>query len=201
MALIAVATPGPTTLLAMNNGARWGVRAALPGVVGAMLSDLVLIAAVGLGLGGVLSIGSWAFEVLRWIGVAYLAWLGWLLVRDAGRTDAIDGAHADDRRDRPRRILWRSFSVAVTNPKGYLFFSALLPSFIRPDASLLPQYFLLALVFTSIDGIVVLGYAAAGSTGVRRLGHPNTKRRLAQASGCALLVMATGLALWRREGS
>jgi threonine/homoserine/homoserine lactone efflux protein len=111
LALVTVATPGPTTLLALNHGARHGVSAALPGVAGAVRSDAVLIAAV----------------------------------------------------------FRRSFSVAVTNPKGTLFFSALLPSFIDPVAPLGPQYALLAAVFAGIDGAVLLGYAAAGAAGALAL--------------------------------
>ena len=53
VALMTVASPGPTSLLALNNGARHGLRGALPGVVGAALSDLTLITAVALGLGAV----------------------------------------------------------------------------------------------------------------------------------------------------
>ena len=60
LALAAIATPGPTTLLALQNGAQGGMRAALPGMAGAVLSDLILIAAVAAGIGGLLAASAMA---------------------------------------------------------------------------------------------------------------------------------------------
>ena len=199
LALVTVATPGPTTLLALNHGARHGVGAALPGVAGAVLSDAVLIAAVAAGLGGLLASSATAFELLRWTGVAYLAWLGWRLLRapDAPPS-ATDAPTPPARGERPRAVFRRSFTVAVTNPKGYLFFSALLPSFIHPAEPLLPQYGLLAAVFAGIDGVVLLAYALAGAAGARRFGGPRALRHLDRASGLTLLALAGGMALWKR---
>lgn len=203
LALVTVATPGPTTLLALNHGARHGVRAALPGVGGAALSDAVLITAVAAGLGRLLATSATAFELLRWTGVAYLAWLGWRLLRSpvtptaAGLADAAAAAPAH--RKRPAAVFRRSFTVAVTNPKGYLFFSALLPSFIDPAAPLWPQYALLATVFAGIDGAVLLACALAGAAGARRFGSPRALRQLDRASGLTLLVLAGGMALWQRD--
>lgn len=198
LALVTVATPGPTTLLALNHGARHGVGAALPGVAGAVLSDGVLIAAVAAGLGGLLASSATAFELLRWTGVAYLAWLGWRLLRSSGTpSPATDAPAAPPHHERPAAVFRRSFTVAVTNPKGTLFFSALLPSFIDPTAPLGPQYALLAVVFAGIDGAVLLGYAAAGAAGARRFGT-GTMRRVDQASGLVLIALAGTLALWCR---
>lgn len=200
LALVTVATPGPTTLLALNHGARHGVAAALPGVGGAVLSDAVLIAAVAAGLGSLLATSATAFEWLRWTGVAYLAWLGWRLLRSPEDAPAtLDDATTATRGERPAAVFRRSFTVAVTNPKGFLFFSALLPSFIDTAAPLWPQYALLAAVFAGIDGAVLLAYALAGAAGARRFGSPRALRRLDRASGLTLLVLAGGMALWRRD--
>ena len=199
LALVTVATPGPTTLLALNHGARHGVGAALPGVAGAVLSDFVLIAAVAAGLGGLLSTSATAFELLRWTGVAYLAWLGWRLLRaPATPPPAADAPVTPACGERPGAVFRRSFTVAVTNPKGTLFFSALLPSFIHPAEPLLPQYALLAAVFAGIDGAVLLAYALAGAAGARRFGGPRALRHLDRASGLTVLALAGGMALWQR---
>ena len=76
VALIAIITPGPTVLLALANGSRHGVRRALPGMLGAVLSDFVLVGAVALGLGALLAASEFWFSVVKWAGAAYLAWLG-----------------------------------------------------------------------------------------------------------------------------
>lgn len=192
LAFITVATPGPTTLLTLNHSARHGLGAALPGIAGAVLSDFVLIAAVAAGLGGLLTTSATVFELLRWTGVAYLGWLGWRLLcsRDTLSTSA--------RHPRLEAMFRHSFTVAVTNPKGYLFFSALLPSFIDTTAPLWPQYTLLAIVFAGVDGAVLFAYALAGAAGARRFSGPHALHRLSRASGLALLALAGGLAMWRQ---
>ena len=68
----------------------------------------------------------------------------------------------------------------------------------EPSQPLLSQYGLLAAVFAGIDGVVLLAYALAGAAGARRFGSPRALRHLDRASGLALLVLAGGMALWRR---
>lgn len=199
LALVTVATPGPTTLLALNQGARHGLGAAWPGVAGAVLSDVVLIAAVAAGLGALLATSATAFELLRWTGVAYLTMLGWRLLRTPRTPSPVAKAPVTPPRpDRAGAVFGRSFTVAVTNPKGILFFSALLPSFIQPAEPLLPQYGLLAAVFTGIDGAVLLAYALVGAAGARRFGGHRALHGLDRASGLALLALAGSLAAWQK---
>lgn len=199
-AFVTVASPGPTSLLALNNGARWGLRAALPGIAGAALSDLVLIAAVALGLGALVATTPWLLEALRWAGAGFLAWLGLQLLRSPGSPQ--DGAPpaTPPPAARPARVLLRSFSVAVSNPKGYLFFLALLPAFIQPQAPALAQYLGLAITFAVIDAAVLLVYASAGALGAARLSRSAQGARwLDRISGLALIGMAAALALWQRS--
>ncbi len=72
VALVTIATPGPTVLLALANGSRYGVRRSLPGMLGAVLSDFVLVGAVALGLGALLAASEFCFSVLKWVGTVYL---------------------------------------------------------------------------------------------------------------------------------
>lgn len=202
VAFIGIATPGPTVLLALSNGSRYGVRASLPGMVGAVLSDFVLISAVGLGLGALLAASEFWFSAVKWVGVAYLAWLGVRMLRSRG-TLALpaDDTGAPGRaasRSSGKSIFLRSFLVAVTNPKGYLFFSAFLPQFIATSEPQLPQYFMLAVVFGSIDFLVMLAYAAAGAQAIRAL-RAKGVLWLDRLCGGALLALAGSLALYRRN--
>jgi threonine/homoserine/homoserine lactone efflux protein len=198
VALIAIATPGPTVLLALANGSRFGVRRALPGMLGAVASDFVLVGAVALGLGALLAASEFWFSVLKWVGAAYLAWLGIRLLRSQGsldisRQDAAGGGS-------PRAIFAKSFLVAVTNPKGYLFCSALMPQFIDPSAPQWPQYAAISLVFAGLDFSVMLAYAVIGARAVKLL-----RRRavlwLDRCCGGALLALAGSLAFYRRSAS
>ncbi|MBI2770981.1 MAG: LysE family translocator [Burkholderiales bacterium] len=200
VALVAIATPGPTVLLALSNGSRWGVRHALPGMFGAVLSDFVLVGAVALGLGALLAASEFWFSVLKWVGAAYLAWLGLRLLRSKGGLELPAGATAGAVAPSARSVFVKSFLVAVTNPKGYIFCSALLPQFIDPAAPQAAQYVTIALVFAFLDFSVMFGYAFTGAKAVRLL-KSSAARWLDRACGGALLALAGSLAFYRRANS
>jgi threonine/homoserine/homoserine lactone efflux protein len=197
VAFIGIATPGPTVLLALTNGSRFGIKASLPGMLGAVLSDFVLISAVALGLGALLAASEFWFSVVKWLGVAYLAYLGVRMLRSTGTLEVPSGEASSDPPSRIA-IFLRSFLVAVTNPKGYLFFSAFLPQFIVPSEPQLPQYAALAGAFAAIDFAVMLAYAAAGAQAIRVL-RARGVLWLDRACGGALLALAGSLALYRRN--
>ena len=200
VAFIGIATPGPTVLLALTNGSRFGVRRAMAGMVGAVLSDFVLIGAVSLGLGALLAASEFWFSVVKWVGVGYLAFLGVMLLRSRGTlSEATDAADLQGSGS-TGAIFLRSFLVAVTNPKGYLFFSAFLPQFVVPSLPQLSQYVTLAVVFAAIDFAVMLSYAVLGSQAVRVL-KKSGALWLDRACGGALLTLAGSLAFYRRASN
>jgi threonine/homoserine/homoserine lactone efflux protein len=197
VAFIGIATPGPTVLLALTNGSRYGVRSSLPGMAGAVLSDFILISAVAVGLGALLAASEFWFSVVKWVGVAYLAYLGVRLLRSKGTlAELADGTEVQ--RPTSRAIFLRSLLVAVTNPKGYLFFSAFLPQFIVPSEPQLAQYVALAVTFAAIDLLVMCAYALAGAQAIRLL-RAKGALWLDRACGGALLALAGSLALYRRQ--
>jgi threonine/homoserine/homoserine lactone efflux protein len=199
VALVAIATPGPTVLLALANGSRYGLRRSVPGMAGAVVSDFVLVGAVALGLGALLAASEFWFTVLKYVGAAYLAWLGWRLLRSQGGFDlgAQDAAAAQGS---ARAIFSKSFLVAVTNPKGYLFCSALLPQFVDPAAPQAPQYIVISIVFAALDFAVMFGYALIGARAVRLL-RAQAVKWLDRACGGALLALAGSMVFWRRSTS
>ena len=197
VALIAIITPGPTVLLALANGSRHGVRRALPGMLGAVLSDFVLVGAVALGLGALLAASEFWFSVVKWAGAAYLAWLGLRMLRSRGGSLSAPRGESGTGGYSARSVLLKSFLVAVTNPKGYLFCSALLPQFIDPAAAQAPQYIAIALVFALIDFLVMLAYAFAGSRAARLL-RGQAALWLDRLCGGMLLALAGSLAFYRR---
>ena len=204
VALIAIATPGPTVLLALANGTRLGLRRSVAGMFGAVASDLVLVGAVALGLGALLAASEFWFTVLKWVGAAYLAWLGWRLLRSHGGLDlAADAASSSaqgDANGSARAVFAKSFLVAVTNPKGYLFCSALMPQFIDPTMPQWPQYATIGIVFAGIDFAVMFAYAALGAHAIRLL-----RRRavlwMDRCCGAALLVLSGSLLFYRRSAA
>jgi threonine/homoserine/homoserine lactone efflux protein len=200
VAFIGIATPGPTVLLALTNGSRYGVKRATAGMIGAMLSDFVLIGAVALGLGALLAASEFWFSVIKWLGAAYLAYLGVMLLRSRGTLELPPQASQAMDAGATRSIFAKSLIVAVTNPKGYLFFSAFLPQFIVPALPQAPQYAMLAIVFASIDFMVMFGYALLGSQAIRFMRRSGAIW-LDRICGGALLALAGSLALYRRAAN
>jgi threonine/homoserine/homoserine lactone efflux protein len=200
VSFIGIATPGPTVLLALTNGSRFGLRRSCFGMGGAVLSDFVLIGAVSLGLGALLAASEFWFNAVKWIGVAYLGFLGLMLLRSKGTLEPSNSAGIETGHGSPRAIFLKSFLVAVTNPKGYLFFSAFLPQFVVPTGPQFPQYVLLAIVFAGIDFLVMFTYALLGSNAVHML-KKSGALWLDRICGGALLTLAAGLAFSRRANS
>jgi homoserine/homoserine lactone efflux protein len=194
-AAVAIAIPGPTVLLALANGSRYGVRRATFGMFGAVASDVELVVAVGVGLGALLLASEAAFTVVKWIGVAYLAFLGIRMLLSRGAL--LHGDPAADPRGARQALFLKSFLVAVTNPKGYLFVGALLPQFIAPASPQLPQYLVIGAVFCALDYAIMFAYALLGSQAIRVL-----KRRgavwIERVCGAVLLALAAWLASSRR---
>jgi threonine/homoserine/homoserine lactone efflux protein len=200
VAFIGIATPGPTVLLALSNGSRFGVRRAVAGMYGAVVSDFVLIGAVALGLGALLAASEFWFAVVKWLGVAYLAFLGIVLLRSSGSATAALERASRSPAAPAHALFMRCFLVAVTNPKGYLFFSAFLPQFVDPAKPQANQYVVLAIVFATLDFVVMLAYAGFGSRAASFL-RSTAAVWLDRLCGGALLTLAGSMAFYRRVTS
>lgn len=192
---VTIATPGPTVLLAMSNGARHGMRLAAWGMLGAILADMVLVAMVAGGLGVLLAASETAFMALKWAGAVYLAWLGWRLMRQDAALVMPGAATASPRTG---QVFARSFLVAISNPKALLFMSAFLPQFIDPQATLAPQYLSLAAVLAVLNLIAMTAYAGLGRRVAQGL-QTRGLRWLNRVCGGTLIGLAATLALYRRS--
>lgn len=144
-------TPGPNGLLALSHGALYGHRRALFTVAGGLLGFVVLMALSMFGIGALLQASADALTLLKWIGGAYLVWLGIQL----WRSPPLRLTNLDDATARPGAQLFRQglFS-ALSNPKVILFFGAFLPQFLDPQRPLWLQFAAMALTFALVEGIV-----------------------------------------------
>jgi threonine/homoserine/homoserine lactone efflux protein len=193
-----IATPRPTVLLALSNASRFGIRRAVFGMAGAITADLVLVGLVGLGFGAVLAASETLFETLKWLGVGWLAYVGFRMLRSDGEA----GTTPQVERLTPARkaIFLRSFFIAMSNPKYYLFLTALLPQFVDPTQAAAPQYALLAATIVAIDLVVMTGYALLGVKSVV-LFKERGIRWMNWISGSLLLLLAGSVALSRKNAS
>lgn len=187
--------PGPSMLLALNNGASHGMRVAAFGMAGAALSDLILIAAVGCGLGALLQASEQLFSLVKWLGATYLLYLAWVLWR--APTRALRHAPGTAAASASSAFL-RALLVGLSNPKGLLFFSAFLPQFIRPDEPVAQQYLVLAFTSAAIDCVMMSIYAVGGRHAMRRC-SARVMQWINRSCAGMLAMLALGLSLYRRS--
>lgn len=144
-------TPGPNSLLALTHGALHGHRRTLYTVAGGALGFVMVIALSMLGIGALLQASASALWVLKWMGGAYLVWLGIQLWR-APPLQLKTSADAPF----PRRsqLFRQGLFAAVSNPKALLFYGAFLPQFLDPARSLWLQFAVMASTFALIECVV-----------------------------------------------
>ncbi|PWC32146.1 LysE family transporter [Azospirillum sp. TSO22-1] len=149
-------TPGPNGLLSLSHGVRFGARRTVFTVLGGVVGFLVLVAASLAGLGALLAASESAFTVAKWVGAAYLVYLGlrlWKAPPPAVSTPAADDAA---REDGAARLFLQGFLVAASNPKAMIFFAAFLPQFMVPEAGFWMQFVVLGGTFAVVEFIYEL---------------------------------------------
>jgi len=147
-ALLLSLTPGPNGLLALTSGALYGVRKTLLTVLGGACGFVIIIGLSMAGVGALLQASAKVLVVLKWLGAAYLVWLGWQVWHaPAPNLSASTTAPAPN-----GRMLYRQgFLAAVSNPKALLFFGAFLSQFVDPHRNLLLQFLIMAFTFIAIE--------------------------------------------------
>jgi threonine/homoserine/homoserine lactone efflux protein len=160
--------PGPTVLLVVSYALGQGWRTALPMAVGVALGDFTAMTLSMLGLGALLATSATLFTVLKWVGAAYLVYLGIKLWRAGGtldaapRTDAVSAA----------KMLGHAWLVTALNPKSITFFVAFLPAFIDPTADFLTQMLVFETTFLVLAFANAFGYALVASRARRFASDP-----------------------------
>ncbi len=195
-AAVVIAIPGPTTLMVTGHAISSGTRVALASLLGVALGDFTAIACSVLGLGAVLAASAEAFTVLKWIGAAYLIYLGIKLWR--APAVPMGASVIGGRRSMPRAIA-ESFWVTVLNPKGLLFFAAFLPQFIDPHRALLPQVVVLALTFEILAASSLLLYVFMMARARRLMDSPRAIKIMNRAGGTMLIGAGLITASLRRS--
>ncbi|WP_375591910.1 LysE family translocator [Chitiniphilus eburneus] len=190
--LLISATPGPNMLLMLSHGVRYGARATLVTMAGALLGLLLLIGLSAMGVGALLATSVTLFTVLKVAGALYLAWLGIQAWR-AGAQLHLPKAVANDARARFRTGL----TVALSNPKAILFAAAFLPQFIDAHRPQGPQWVILLTTFFVIEASWQVAYAWGGTRLAGWLAAPHRIRAFNRACGGAFVAAGGLLAVSR----
>jgi threonine/homoserine/homoserine lactone efflux protein len=151
-------SPGPSGLLALTHGALHGRRRTLFTITGAVLGFVAIIALCMFGIGTLLESSVVWLTILKWLGGAYLAWLGFKLWR--APPVAVE-LRTQNTNTSGMSLFRQGLLSAITNPKGLLFFSALLPQFIDPHRSLLAQFAVVAATYVVTEFLTEYALASA----------------------------------------
>lgn len=175
--------PGPTVLMVISFGISQGRRAVTASTLGVMLGDFIAITASLAGLAALLAASSLLFLIMKYLGAAYLMYLGvkmWLARDEAPEQFEVPAVSSF-------KIFRDTFLVTVMNPKAILFFVAFLPQFIVPAQPVLLQFAIMDATFVALSFLNCLLWAAMAG-GLRKVvSGPAAMRRLSKAGGTGLL--------------
>lgn len=198
--IVMLAIPGPTILLVISYALGHGRKAGTATVAGVALGDFTAMTASMLGLGALLATSAALFTVLKWIGAAYLIYLGIKLWRapviggDASKRDVTG-------KERPMRIFLHTYIVTALNPKSIVFFVAFLPQFLVPTLPWLPQMVIFETTFLVLAIINAALYGLLASAARNTIRKPSVQR-VVNRTGGSLLIGAGLLTLgWKRAAN
>ena len=187
-------SPGPTVLLVVSYALSQGRRVAVRVAAGVALGDFVAMTLSLAGLGGVLSASSTLFTILKWIGAAYLIYLGVRLWRSDPHLPALSKPAGNE-----RGIFGHAFVVTALNPKSIAFFLAFVPQFIDHQAALLPQFVILETTFITLAAINALLYALAADQLRLRIRRPGILKWVNRVGASFLVGMGVVTAAINRS--
>jgi threonine/homoserine/homoserine lactone efflux protein len=188
--------PGPTILLVVSYALGQGWRTALPVALGVALGDFTAMTLSMLGIGALLAASATVFTILKWIGAAYLIYLGLKLFRAGGalqadpRTDAGSAA----------KMIGHAWLVTALNPKSITFFVAFLPQFLNRDADFFAQMLIFEATFLVLAFVNAFGYALVAAR-ARSLVHNPKAICIFNRAGGSLLIGAGIATVAMRSGN
>lgn len=148
-------SPGPAVLFVASQGLRGDLRAVLWAAAGIVLGNTIYFLISALGLGSILLASPTMFNLLRWFGAAYLLWLAWQALRGSSGIISLRAAQSDLQGS---VLLRNACLLQLANPKSLLFFVAILPQFINPEAPVGMQVLVLGITSQSAEILVLLFY-------------------------------------------
>ncbi|AZR95813.1 threonine transporter RhtB [Bordetella trematum] len=190
-------SPGAGAISAMSSGLKYGFARGYWNTAGLILGILFQFLVVAVGLGAVLATSEMAFSVVKYLGVAYLIYLGVRQIRTDAAPVAVDTGNP--RQFSIRELVLRGFLINTMNPKGTVFLLAVVPQFVDPLRPLTAQYAALAgtLVFTDL---VAMGcYTLLAAKVLRLLRSAHHIRWMNRIFGSLFILAGVFLATFRRH--
>ncbi len=186
--------PGPTILLVISYALTQGRRVAVATALGVAFGDAVAVGASMAGLGAIMQTSALAFTVLKWIGAAYLVYLGIKLLRSPPHLADL----STPTQTPARHIFGHAALVTALNPKGIIFIIAFVPQFLSPALPAMPQFLTMAVTFVAMGAINALAYALLADQLRQRIRRPSVLTVMNRVGGAALITMGVVTATMKR---
>ena len=183
--------PGPAVLFTLSNALKAGTRKTIASIIGILAANTVYFALSATGVGALL-LSSKLFLAVKWLGAAYLIYLG--LRSFFGSADALTSTEAGFIERKSHHLLFDGFTLQMSNPKAIVFFAALLPQFLNPHAIVVPQVAILAATSGVIEFTILLGYAIAAGRASELARQPRYAKWTNRVAGSLLIGAGAGLA-------
>ena len=187
--------PGPCVLLLIGQSLSKGFRAAFASIGGILIGDIFLMILSLLGVGAIMSASPVLFQIIKWAGVFYMAYLGYLAIADARKpiSNLSNGAYSSE--------IFKSFKAgflsAALNPKGIMFYMAFLSQFIDQNANMLVQINILILTSTLVVGLILAIYVILAVKAKLLLQGSNAKKKIGYVGGGSLIAASIFTAVAR----
>ncbi len=193
-------SPGSGAVLSMTHGLAYGMKKTSATIVGLQLGLAVILLVAGVGVGALLLASATAFTVVKFVGAAYLIWLGLKQWRTRVEAASVKGEAVPTPTGVPsaRERFVIGFFTNVTNPKGIVFMVAVLPQFIDPQRALWLQLLVLLITTIAVDLVVMHGYAFLASRAKAWLATARARRAQNRVFGGVLMAMGASLLLVKR---
>lgn len=165
--LVLTASPGPSSLLCMTKGVTSGLRGGAYTALGSLTAITGIMTLSFTGLGVVVASSELVFNVVKWVGAAYLVYLGFKALTSKQENYEQVKLNQEKGSSSFKQHYVSGFIVGASNPKAILFFTALFPQFINPAADMWVQYAVFAATFVVMELSWLLTYAYLGSKSSR----------------------------------
>lgn len=177
--------PGPSVLMVTGQALSRGTKAAFLCILGELAGGVVLVGMSLFGVGAILAASSELFQLVKWAGVFYMAYLGYCQIREA-RRDGLDLSPEPVQKNRLSSAR-AGFFTAILNPKAIVFYVAFLSQFLDPTANIYSQFAIVVTTSTVIVGCVLGGYALLAAQARRSFQSARARRRLGYTGGGFLI--------------
>lgn len=189
-------TPGPAVLFVLSQALTRGTAKTVWSIGGILASNTTYFILSATGVGAILLASYDLFFAIKWLGAAYLVWLG--IGAFLGKSKALSIRRGDAAPMPRRRLFLNGFILQMSNPKALIFFTAFLPQFINPHASIVPQVAILAITSVCIEFVVQLVYAVLADRVSHLASQPRFARISDRLAGSLLIGAGVGMAALRR---